>query len=108
MAGWRTRIAVAMLIVSAVLFVRAQQFPLPERSGPLRKAMLLLREGKTTEARKELEEQRKQRPDDAEVLYQIARSYLLDFYRLQNPEQRRLSLSLAMETLDAVLKRNPD
>ena len=43
--------------------------------------MLLLREGKTAEARKELEAQRKTRPNDAEVIYQIARSHLLDFYR---------------------------
>jgi tetratricopeptide (TPR) repeat protein len=82
--------------------------PLPEKTGPLRKALLLLRESKTAEARKELEEQRKQRPNDAEVLYQIARSYLLDFYRLQDPEQRRVSLALAMEALGSVLKQDPD
>ena len=82
--------------------------PLPEKTGPLRKALLLLRESKTAEARKELDEQRKLRPDDAEVLYQIARSYLIDFYRLKNPDQQRVSLGLAMETLDAVLKHNPD
>jgi tetratricopeptide (TPR) repeat protein len=105
---WR---ALALIVVGAMVFMRAvawQQFPLPERPGPLRKAMLLLREGKTAEARKELEEQRSQRPDDAEVLYQIARSYLLDFYRMQNPEQRRIALGLAMEMLNAVLKKNPD
>jgi len=100
------------LVVAAAL---AQQHdpifpppPLPETASPLRKALLLLRESKTDDARKELEEQRKQRPDDAEVLYQIARSYLLDFYRLQDPEQRRVSLALAMETLGAVLKHDPD
>jgi tetratricopeptide (TPR) repeat protein len=82
--------------------------PLPERTGPLRKALLLLRESKTAEARKDLEEQRKLRPGDAEVLYQIARSYLLDFYRLKDAEQRRISLGLAMETLNAVLKHDPD
>ena len=82
--------------------------PLPEKTGPLRKALLLLREGKTAEARKELEAQRKQRPNDAEVLYQIARSHLLDFYTLRDPEQRRVSLALAMETLGDVLKHNPD
>src|SRR3954453_23625163 len=52
--------------------------PLPEKAGPLRKALLLLREGKTAEARKDLEEQRKLRPNDPDVLFQIARSYLLD------------------------------
>jgi hypothetical protein len=69
--------------------------PLPEKTGPLRKALLLLRESKTAEARKELEEQRTLRPNDAEVLYQIARSYLIDFYQQSDPEQRRIALSLA-------------
>jgi tetratricopeptide (TPR) repeat protein len=103
--------ALALGIVGAMVLARIgawQQNPLPEKTGPLRKAMLLLREGKTAEARKDLEEQRRQRPDDAEVLYQIARSYLLDFYRMQNADQRRISLSLAMETLNATLKKNPD
>lgn len=82
--------------------------PLPEKSGPLRKAQLLLREGKTAEARRELEALRKSRPNDAELEYQIARSYLMDFYRVQDPNQRRVSLGLAMEALSAVLKLNPD
>jgi tetratricopeptide (TPR) repeat protein len=83
-------------------------YPLPEKSGPLRKALLLLRESKTAEARQELEAQRKLHPADAEILYQIARSYLMDFYRLQAPEQRRISLGLAMETLNAALKADPN
>ena len=82
--------------------------PLAERPGPLRKAQLLLRDGKTEEARKELESLRKQKPDDPDVLYQIARSYLLDFYRLAEPQRRRTALGLAMESLSAVLKLNPD
>src|SRR2546422_2376647 len=82
--------------------------PLPEKTGPLRKALLLLRAGKTAEARKELEQQRKLRPDDPEVPFQMARSYLMDFYREENPERRRVSLALAMETLDSVLKHDPD
>jgi hypothetical protein len=80
--------------------------PLPEKPGPLRKALLPLCESKTAEARKELEEQRQQGPGDADVLYQIARSYLLDFYGSQDPEQRRVSLSLAIETLGDVLNGN--
>ena len=80
--------------------------PLPEQSGPLRKAILLIREGKTAEARKDLDRQRAERPDDAEVLYQIARSYLSDFYSEDDPERRRVALSLAMETLESTLKRN--
>src|SRR5579884_1055698 len=82
--------------------------PLPEKPGPLRKPALLLREGKTSEARKELEALRRQRPHDANVLYQIARSYLLDFYKTQAPEKRRVSLGLAMEMLNEVLRLDPN
>ena len=82
--------------------------PLPEQTGPLRKAILLIREGKTAEARQDLERQRAERPDDAEILYQIARSYLSDFYSEEDYERRRVALSLAMETLDSTLKRNAD
>lgn len=89
-------------------FPESYPFPIPERTGPLQPALVLLREGKTAEARKELEEQRKQRPDDADVLYQIARSYLIDFYREPDPEKRRVALSLAMENLSATLDRNPN
>jgi len=74
----------------------------------LANALLLLRENKTAEARGELEKQHKLRPNDAEVLYQIARSYLIDFYRLPDPAQRRISLGLAMENLSAALKHDPD
>jgi tetratricopeptide (TPR) repeat protein len=112
---WRALTLAALGVATLVVRTAAWQQelatpnnPLPERTGPLRKALLLLRESRTAEARKELEEQRKLRPDDAEVLYQIARSYLIDFYRVQDPEQRRIALGLAMETLNAVLKRNPD
>jgi tetratricopeptide (TPR) repeat protein len=100
------------LVVAAAL---AQQHdpifpppPLPETASPLRKALLLLRESKTDDARKELEEQRRQRPNDPELHYQVARSYLIDFYRLQEPERRRIALGLAMESLATVLKHNPD
>ena len=82
--------------------------PFTAKSGPLSKALSLLREGKTGEARQELEAQRKLRPADAEVLYQIARSYLIDFYQGEDPEKRRLSLALGMEMLDGALQRNPD
>src|SRR5690242_17428265 len=83
-------------------------YPLPDKNGPLRKPMLLLRESKTAEARKELETQLRQRPNAPEVLYQIGRSYLIDFYRLQAPERRRVALGLAMENLGAALKADPN
>jgi tetratricopeptide (TPR) repeat protein len=114
--GRKSKLACALAAAVAVAVTLAAQqdqqplmdVPLPAKSGPLRKAQLLLREGKTAEARQDLEQQRKARPDDADLLYQIARSYLLDFYRLQDPAQRRISLGLAMESLSAVLKANPD
>lgn len=74
--------------------------PFTAKSGPLSKALSLLRDGKTSEARQELEAQRKLRPGDAEVLYQIARSYLMDFYQGEDPDQRRVALGLGMEMLE--------
>jgi tetratricopeptide (TPR) repeat protein len=82
--------------------------PLPQKNGPLQKALLLLRAGKTVEARQELEAQLAQRPGDPEALYQIARAYLMDFYSAQDPGRRKTALALAMENLDSTLKRNPD
>jgi hypothetical protein len=106
------KLAVAIVLVAAGIVAQQEHEPhlppIPEKTGPLRKAMLLLREGKTAEARKDLEEQRKQRPKDAELIYQIARSHLLDFYRLQDPEQRRIALGLTMESLGEVLKLDPN
>ena len=81
---------------------------LVEKSGPLRKALLLLRDGKTAEARVELETQRKQHPGDAEILYQIGRSYLLDFYQLEDADKRKVALGLGMEALAAALKLDPN
>ena len=107
-------LAVATLLVPAISGQQDHQahdfpvVPLPRKNGPLRKALLLLREGKTAEARTELEAQRKLRPNDAEVLYQIARSYLMDFYTLDDPDKRRVSLALAMEMLDGTLQHDPD
>lgn len=90
--------ALAALLLTATLLAQHETphdpqsypFPLPEHSGPLQHALTLLREGKTAEARKDLEDQRKQRPDDPEVLYQIARSHLMDFYQQEDPQQRRV------------------
>ncbi len=120
MKSWLWISAVVLGLAAVPLLVRgmvAQQdhqahdlpvAPLPEKNGPLRQALLLLRQGKTAEARTELEAQRKARPTDDEVLYQIARSYLMDFYQLDDAEKRRISLALAMEMLDGTLQRNPD
>jgi len=102
--AWLSTLAAVVL---AAAFIAGQE-PLPEKAGPLRKALLLLREGKTAEARQELSTQRKLRPDDTEVRYQIARSYLMDFYAGQDREKGRVALALAMEELTGVLKLDPD
>src|SRR5712692_4780243 len=81
---------------------------LQERPSRLRKAMLLLREGKTADARQELERLRKANPEDPEILYQIARSHLMDFYQGTDHAKRRISLGLAMEALSATVKKSPD
>lgn len=96
----RTLLAMALACVAVII---AQQ-----RDGKLNRATALIRDGKTVEARAELEKQRKATPGDAEVLYQIARSHLADFYRETDPAKRRISLSLAMENLAATLAHNAD
>lgn len=117
MRRWILRIALLFVFAGALLTVLALPGqlaqephlpPWPEKSGPLTKALLLLRESKTDLARQELEIQRQLRPHDAAVLYQIARSHLLDFYRMRDPEKRRIGLGLAMEALNGVLKEDPN
>ena len=81
---------------------------LPEKNTPLRKSSLLLREGKTDEARVELQRLLKANPNDADIWYQLARAYLLDFYQGLDYQKRRVSLALAMESLSGALKHNPD
>ena len=70
----------------------------------MRPVLLLLRQSRTDEARVQL----RKMPEDAEVLYQTARSYLLDFYRVSDPVKRRVALGLAMESLASVLAKNAD
>jgi tetratricopeptide (TPR) repeat protein len=106
--AWIAALAMALAIAFGQQPKPLEPEPLPPKAGPLQKALELLRQGKTAEARQELETQRKLRPDDAEVLYQIARAYLIDFYRQNEPELRRKSLTLAMEHLDSALRRDPD
>jgi tetratricopeptide (TPR) repeat protein len=82
--------------------------PLPEKASPLRKALLLLRQDKSQEARALLHGLLQTGAGDPEIHYQLARSHLIDFYRTQDPGQRRVSLALAMEALENTLRRNPD
>ncbi len=75
--------------------------PLPSIPSDYQKANSLLRDGKTVEARAELSRLQKSGNNSSELWYQMARSHLLDFYREENPVQKRLALSLAMEALSA-------
>ncbi|MBI1898755.1 MAG: VCBS repeat-containing protein, partial [Acidobacteria bacterium] len=77
-------------------------------SSGLRKPLLLIRRGKTEEARQELRRLLDGDPTNAEIWYQIARSYLMDFHAGRDPRRARMSLSLAMEALANTLKGDPD
>jgi len=66
--------------------------------------LVLLRQSKTDEARVQL----RRLPPHPDVLSQIARAYLLDFYCLPEPTQRSVSLGLATEALASVLAKNAD
>ncbi len=74
----------------------------PQPPQPSGEALLLLREGKTAQAR-ELLGSPSSPGASAEIRYQIARSYLLDFYQLQDPLQRRESLRQAMDALSTAI-----
>jgi tetratricopeptide (TPR) repeat protein len=82
--------------------------PLTQPNPELQRALRLIRQGKTDDARKELEAVIAGRPGDPEVLYQIGRTHLTDFYSRTDPTRRRIALSLAIEALESVLARNPD
>lgn len=69
------------------------------RETPLRDALMLLRDGKTADARKELLRLQEASPNDAEIWFQLGRSHLLDFHTMPDPAKRRISLALAMESL---------
>ncbi len=86
-------------------------FPAPPRQeGPRAEALSLLRNGKTNEGRAILQRLLNQAPDDAELHYQMARSYLLDFNMLGggDPSKGRIALDQAMEWLASSIKRNSD
>ena len=102
------RITAILLLLSA-----AQQAP-PEHAAPpqetptpLRKALDLLRVSRTADARRELTPLLSTGPVQADARYQMARSYLLDFYRLTNPAERRTALDLALEALASALRAKP-
>ena len=79
-----------------------------EIPSPLLPALKLLREGKTLEARALLMERQKSSPEDPEIVHQLARSFLFDFYRETDVTKRRTALALAMEAFASTLKKNPN
>lgn len=79
--------------------------PPPEVPTPLRPVLNLLRESRTAEARQALTPLL---ATSADARYQLARSYLLDFYRLTNPTERRTALDLALEALASTLQAKAD
>jgi hypothetical protein len=84
--------------------------PVPEHASgsPLQKALNLLRDGRTDPARAELNRLLAGDSENAEIYYQLARSYLYDSYSGNDPIRARTFLNLAMEALDNALRRNQD
>jgi tetratricopeptide (TPR) repeat protein len=99
---------ISLLLITAVVAQHElhPNEPLTQPDPALRKPLLLIRQGKTIEARQELTTLLKTRPGDAEVLYQIARTYLSEFYGNTDPSRGRVALGLAMETLESVLRKD--
>jgi tetratricopeptide (TPR) repeat protein len=99
-------------LFAGVAFVAGQHdrsaAPVPSVETPLRPALLLLRDGKTEDARRELNRLLAADASNVEIHYQLARSYLMDFYAGSDPARGRTSLALAMEALENTLWRNPD
>jgi len=106
-----TAMTLAVLSVVLLLAQTSQEHvhpgqPIPDARPELRPALTLLRDGKTEDARRILNGMLAKSPDNAELYYQLARSYLLDFYSNADPVKARTSLALAMEALDNTLHRD--
>ncbi|MBM3795554.1 MAG: hypothetical protein FJW31_16175, partial [Acidobacteria bacterium] len=82
--------------------------PLFASGSRLETVQKLLRQSRADAARVELTRLLAAAPDDAELHFQMARSYLIDFYELRDPIRRKTALALAMESLDNTLRRNAD
>jgi tetratricopeptide (TPR) repeat protein len=72
----------------------------------LRTTLDLLRDSKTEPARANLGRMLEASPRDADLYYQLARSYLIDFHERRDAAQQRTALALAMEALANTLERN--
>ncbi len=101
------------MLAAAFLLIAGQEHnhpgeTIPDARPELRPALLLMRENKTEEARRLIQALLAKAPDSAELHYQLARSWLLDFYGNADPVKSRTSLALAMEALDNALRRDPN
>lgn len=78
------------------------------RAGTPPQVVTLIQEGRTEEARVEIERLLKSQPGDAELYFQLARSYLFDFYRAGEPSRGSAWLDQAIEALRRTLELNPN
>ncbi len=99
-------------VFGAAVFLAAQgvheSHSVPSGTARLAKIGELLRHSKTDEAREIVRKLLAETPGDAELYYQLGRTYLVDFYEIRDPVKGRTALALAMEALANVLHRNPD
>ncbi|MEZ5355574.1 MAG: FG-GAP-like repeat-containing protein [Bryobacteraceae bacterium] len=94
--------------VAAFALLTAMLAAQPSGPQPLGAALDLLRDSKTGAARAILRPLLEKSPRDAELYYQLARSYLIDFHERRDPAQQRTALALAMEALGNAIERNGD
>ncbi|MDX2151354.1 MAG: hypothetical protein SFV54_11520 [Bryobacteraceae bacterium] len=106
--GW-LRVGLACALIAA--FVGAQSVheshSVPAGNPRLGRVGELLRHSKTDEARELVRKLLAETPQDAELYYQLARTYLVDFYEIRDPAKARTALALALEALSNALQRTP-
>ena len=79
-----------------------------QTSDPLAEPARLLRSDKTAEARAVLNRHLQTHPRDPDAWFQMARTHLADFARSSDVGKNRISIDLAIESLAAALKENPE
>ncbi|MDW8353243.1 MAG: FG-GAP-like repeat-containing protein [Bryobacterales bacterium] len=77
------------------------------RAGAPPQVVTLIQEGRTQEARAEIQRLLQSRPGDAELYYQLARTHLHDFYAAGGPRGAP-SLDQAIEALRRALELDPN
>ena len=90
------------------LFFVAGLIAWAQMADPLAGPARLLRSGKTAEARAELNGYLQTHPRNPEAWFQLARTHLADFAQSADAGKNRISIDLAIESLAAALKENPD